>query len=66
MSGFPLQPGDVLIMESSGGGGFADPLDRDVSRIAADVAEGYVTRAAAEEVYGVVWRGAVDRRGRHG
>ena len=45
-------------MESSGGGGFADPFDREVSRIAADVAEGYVTRTAAEEVYGVVWRGA--------
>jgi N-methylhydantoinase B len=61
VSGFPLQPGDVLIMESSGGGGFADPLDREVSRIAADVAEGYVTRAAAERIYGAVWRnGLID------
>jgi N-methylhydantoinase B len=61
VSGFPLEPGDLLIMESSGGGGFGDPLDREISRIAADVAEGYVTRAAAERIYGVVWRdGAID------
>jgi N-methylhydantoinase B len=61
VSGFPLEPGDVVIMESSGGGGFGDPLDREVSRIAADVAEGYVTRPAAEINYGVVWRGgAID------
>ncbi len=61
VSGFPLEPGDVLMMESSGGGGFGDPLDRDPSRVAADLAEGYVTPGAAEAIYGVVWRGgAID------
>src|SRR5712692_452022 len=54
VSGFPLEPGDVLLMESSGGGGFGDPLDRDPSSVVADVLEGYVTPAAAESVYGVV------------
>jgi N-methylhydantoinase B len=64
VSGFPLQPDDVLLMESSGGGGFGDPLDRDLARLAADVAEGYVTRAAAETIYGVVWRdGTIDEAG---
>jgi N-methylhydantoinase B len=64
VSGFPLQPDDVLVMESSGGGGFGDPLDRDLARLAADVAEGYVTRAAAETIYGVVWRnGTIDEAG---
>jgi N-methylhydantoinase B len=57
VSGFPLEPGDVLLMESSGGGGFGDPLERDPARVVADVGEGYVTREAAEAVYGVVWRG---------
>jgi len=57
VSGFPLERGDVLLMESSGGGGFGDPLDRVPARVAADVAEGYVTRRAAEEIYGVAWRG---------
>ena len=61
VGGFPLQRGDVLLMESSGGGGFGDPLERDPAAVAADIAEGYVTPAAAERDYGVVWRdGAVD------
>jgi N-methylhydantoinase B len=54
VSGFPLERGDVLLMESSGGGGFGDPLERDPARVAADVSEGYVTPAAAHATYGVV------------
>jgi N-methylhydantoinase B len=53
-SGFPLEFGDVLLMESSGGGGFGDPLERDPARVAADVAESYVTPEAAGAIYGVV------------
>ena len=61
VSGFPLELGDVLLMESSGGGGFGDPLERDPEHVAADAAEGYVTSAAAEAIYGVVLReGAPD------
>ncbi|MGH7386307.1 MAG: hydantoinase B/oxoprolinase family protein, partial [Candidatus Rokuibacteriota bacterium] len=61
VGGFPLQPGDVLLMESSGGGGFGDPLTRDPAAVAADIAEGYVTPASAERDHGVIWRdGAVD------
>jgi len=56
VSGFPLEPGDVLLMESSGGGGFGDPLERDPALVAADVGEGYVTAAAAGAIYGVVLR----------
>jgi N-methylhydantoinase B len=59
VSGFPVEPGDVLMMESSGGGGFGDPLERDPARVVADLAEGYVTPAAAEAVYGVVLAGGV-------
>lgn len=68
VSAFPMERDDVLLMESSGGGGFGDPLDRDLAAITADVAEGYVTRDAAERIYGVVWNGtgvdalATDRR----
>ena len=58
---FPIEPGDVVVMESSGGGGFGDPLERDLARVAADLAEGYVTPAGAERDYGVVCRaGRVD------
>jgi N-methylhydantoinase B len=50
-----------VMMESSGGGGFGDPLERDPARVVADLAEGYVTPEASEAVYGVVLRGgAVD------
>jgi len=58
---FPIEHDDVLMMESSGGGGFGDALARDPARVAADVAEGYVTSDAAEAIYGVVLaHGAVD------
>jgi N-methylhydantoinase B len=57
VSAFPLAPGDILLMESSGGGGFGDPLERDPAQVAIDIGEGYVTPAAAEAIYGVVLRG---------
>jgi N-methylhydantoinase B len=61
IGGFPMRPGDLLVMESSGGGGFGDPLERDPALVAADLAEGYVTPAAAEAHYGIVSRGgAID------
>ncbi|HZP36304.1 MAG TPA: hydantoinase B/oxoprolinase family protein [Methylomirabilota bacterium] len=61
VGGFPIEVGDVVLMESSGGGGFGDPLERDPALVAADLAEGYVTPEGAERDYGVVWRaGAVD------
>jgi N-methylhydantoinase B len=57
VSGFPVVPGDVVVMETSGGGGFGDALERDPAHVAADLAEGFVTPRAAEEIYGVVMRG---------
>jgi hypothetical protein len=48
-------------MESSGGGGFGDPLEREPTMVVADLAEGYVTLDAAAAIYGVVLvNGAVD------
>lgn len=58
VSGFPLQKDDVVIMESSGGGGYGDPLDRQPERVAEDVAHGIISDARGREVYGVVLRGA--------
>jgi len=54
VSAFPLVRDDVVVMASSGGGGFGDPLDRDPARVAADLAQGLVSPAAAASVYGVV------------
>ncbi len=56
-----LQPGDVLLIRSAGGGGRGDPLKRPAERVARDVACGYVSAEAAARDYGVaVQAGAVD------
>jgi N-methylhydantoinase B len=49
-----LKPGDVVTMDAAGGGGYGDPLEREVARVEADVREGYVSLDAAEKDYGVV------------
>jgi len=49
-----LRPGDAFMLRSGGGGGFADPRLRPAEKVAADVAEGYVSAKAALEEYGVV------------
>jgi N-methylhydantoinase B len=49
-----LDPGDVVVMDAAGGGGFADPWERDPRRVAEDAAEGYVSREQARASYGVV------------
>ncbi len=49
-----LLPGDELVVETGGGGGFGPALARDPARVAADVASGYVTVTAAKTDYGIV------------
>jgi N-methylhydantoinase B len=53
-----LHPGDVFSLETPGGGGLGDPLQRDPQRVLGDVRNGYVTREKAREVYRV----AVDEK----
>lgn len=59
---FPLEKGDIVRMESSGGGGYGDPLLRAPDRVQRDVTLGYISDAQAEARYGVVLdgTGAVD------
>jgi N-methylhydantoinase B len=52
LGGLALQRGDVLRVDRPGGGGYGDPRQRDPARIQADLADGYVTAAAAAEVHG--------------
>jgi hypothetical protein len=47
VAGFPLARGDVVVMESSGGGGFGDPRERDPAALQADLADGFVSDAGA-------------------
>ncbi|GLY21486.1 hydantoinase B/oxoprolinase family protein [Micromonospora sp. NBRC 101691] len=54
VAGHPMRSGDVLVMESAGGGGWGDPLDRLPADVADDVAQEYLTGAQAYRRYGVV------------
>jgi len=51
---FALERGDVVRMETSGGGGYGDPLARAPERVRDDVALGYLDRDQARQRYGVV------------
>ncbi len=53
----PLEAGDAYVLESGGGGGFGDPLERPIEKVLADVRAGYVSREAAEHDYGVAVSG---------
>src|SRR5262249_44142335 len=53
-SDIPVKPGDRLISRPAGGGGYGPPAQRDTERVRRDVLNGYVSREAAERVYGVV------------
>jgi N-methylhydantoinase B len=50
----PVTAGEVVRIETTGGGGWGDPLVRDPWRVALDVRQGKVSPAAARDQYGVV------------
>ena len=52
-SHYQLQPGQRVILALPGGGGFGNPMERDVQRVLDDARAGYVSIAAAEQEYGV-------------
>ncbi|HVY13637.1 MAG TPA: hydantoinase B/oxoprolinase family protein, partial [Rhodopila sp.] len=54
VTGHPIYRGDVVVMRSSGGGGYGDPLDRPVDSVLTDIRTGLVTADRARDGYGVV------------
>jgi N-methylhydantoinase B len=60
VAGHPVGDGSVVVVRSAGGGGYGDPLLRAPALVLEDVGEGYISRRAAHELYGVV----LDARGR--
>ena len=63
VGGQVLETGDAVVLQSAGGGGYGDPLDRDSEAVAADVRDDLVSEHVARRMYGVVLdaRGGVDR-----
>ena len=49
-----LEPGELMVSLTAGGGGFGPPVERDPRSVVHDVREGWVSRQRAADVYGVV------------
>jgi len=49
-----VQPGDIIMSKSGGGGGIGDPLDREVEKVRWDALNGVISVQRAKRVYGVV------------
>ena len=54
--------GTIVASVNNGGGGYGDPLERDLPALIWDVRQGYVSRGAAELQYGAIFdaNGAID------
>ena len=52
VSNVPLDPGDVVRMETASAGGVGNPRKRERGRVASDLRNGYVSRESACAVYG--------------
>ncbi|MBI4695130.1 MAG: hydantoinase B/oxoprolinase family protein [Gammaproteobacteria bacterium] len=50
----PFKYGEVFMFESTGGGGYGSPLEREIDAVLDDVLDEYVSIEAARDVYGVV------------
>jgi N-methylhydantoinase B len=53
-TGKKIRRGDVVVMQSAGGGGYGDPLSRDVGLVLNDVRAGYISVQGARDDYGVI------------
>ncbi|AZS35710.1 Acetophenone carboxylase delta subunit [Microbacterium lemovicicum] len=49
----PVTAGDLIRIESAGGGGHGDPRSRDPEAVRRDLAEGYISERTARDVYGL-------------
>lgn len=46
-----LRPGDRLVVQYAGGGGYGVPAERERARVLADLRDGYISERAAREIY---------------
>lgn len=52
---YEIEDGDVRYSTKQGGGGYGDPLDREMQAVWQDVRNGFVSNEAAEKIYGVIF-----------
>ena len=52
-SNVTIRPGDSIRFQTPGGGGWGDPKKRPREQVKEDLAEGYISKGAAEEIYGL-------------
>ena len=50
----PVKAGEVIRIETTGGGGWGDPLERDPERVELDVLQGKVSPGSARDDYGLI------------
>ncbi len=50
----PVYPGEVITTKVPGGGGWGDPLNRDMEKVRNDVVDEFVSVKRARDVYGVI------------
>ena len=51
---YPLKAGDIFRLDTPGGGGLGNPVERDARLVLGDVREGYISPGRARSDYGVV------------
>lgn len=54
VDGEPVRAGEIVSVQTTGGGGWGDPLDREPELVCLDVLQGKVSPEAAQQDYGVV------------
>jgi N-methylhydantoinase B len=54
-TGHALEAGSWISFRTAGGGGWGDPLDRSLDAVREDYLDGFVSREAATEQYGVIF-----------
>jgi N-methylhydantoinase B len=54
VSAYPVKRGEIISFQTAGGGGYGNPLEREVGMIESDLRKGLVSIAAVEKYYGVV------------
>ncbi len=53
---YPVPARGVISFQTGGGGGYGNPLERELRRVEVDLLEGLITRTHAENAYGVVFK----------